>query len=51
MTTPFAAWKRVDDVQSELPAKDQGRAEEEGGLCSRQEYEKYLVDVSPARKR
>jgi uncharacterized protein len=50
MKTPFAAWKRIDDVQSELPAKDQGRAEEEGGVCSRQEYEKYLVDVTPARK-
>ena len=50
MKTPFAAWKRIDDVQSELPGKDQDRVEEEGGLCSRQEYEKYLVDVSPARK-
>ena len=48
--TPFAGWKRIDDVQAELPAKDQGRAKKEGGLCSRQEYEKYLVDVSPGRK-
>lgn len=43
---PFAAWKRIDDIQAELPAKDQGRAEGEGGLCSRQDYEKYLANVS-----
>jgi hypothetical protein len=43
--TPFAGWKRVDDVQRDLPAKDQGRAAAEGGLCSREDYEKYLVNV------
>jgi uncharacterized protein len=44
--TPLAAWKRVDDVQAELAAKDQGRAEREGGINSREEYEKYTTDVS-----
>jgi hypothetical protein len=44
--TPLAAWKRIDDVQSELPAKDQGRAEREGGISSREEYEKYTANVS-----
>jgi hypothetical protein len=44
--TPLAAWKRVDDVQAELAAKDQGRAEREGGISSREEYEKYTTDVS-----
>jgi uncharacterized protein len=43
--TPLAGWKRVDAVQSELAAKDKGRAEREGGLCSREEYEKYMVNV------
>jgi hypothetical protein len=45
-TTPFAGWKRVDDVQKDLPARDQGRAAVEGGVCSRAEYEKYLVNVA-----
>jgi uncharacterized protein len=44
--TPLAAWKRVDAVQPELAAKDRGRAEREGGTCSREEYEKYMADVS-----
>jgi predicted pyridoxine 5'-phosphate oxidase superfamily flavin-nucleotide-binding protein len=44
--TPLAAWKRVDDVQAELAAKDQGRAAREGSLCTRQEYESYMADVS-----
>jgi uncharacterized protein len=44
--TPLAGWKRVDAVQGELAAKDQGRAEREGGLCSREEYEKYTDYVS-----
>jgi len=45
-STPLAAWKRVDDVQAELAAKDQGRAEREGSLCTREEYESYMADVS-----
>ena len=44
--TPLAGWKRVDTVQSELAAKDQGRAEREGGTYSREEYEKYMANVS-----
>lgn len=32
--TPLAGWKRIDLLQDDLPAKDQGRAEKEGGLIS-----------------
>jgi len=44
--TPFAPWKRIDDVQTFLPAKDRARVEREGILMSRAEYEKYMADVS-----
>jgi predicted pyridoxine 5'-phosphate oxidase superfamily flavin-nucleotide-binding protein len=44
--TPLAPWKRVDDVQSSLSAKDRARVEHAGGPISRAEYEKYLADVS-----
>lgn len=44
--TPLAPWKRVDDVQASLPAKDRARVEREGGLISRAEYEKYTTDVA-----
>jgi hypothetical protein len=44
--TPLAPWKRIDDVQTALPAKDRARVEREGLLISRSEYEKYLADVS-----
>jgi uncharacterized protein len=43
--TPLAGWKRVDSVQAELAAKDQGRAAREGGTCTREEYERYIEDV------
>jgi uncharacterized protein len=43
---PLAPWKRVDDIQAALPAKDRARVEREGGLISRAEYEKYLTDVA-----
>jgi len=43
--TPLAPWKRVDDVQIFLSAKDRARVEREGGLISRDEYEKYMTDV------
>jgi uncharacterized protein len=43
--TPFAPWKRVDDIQTFLSAKDRARVEREGGLISRAEYEKYINDV------
>ena len=42
--TPFAEWKRVDDVQEQLPEKDKGRAEREGPIRTRQEYEAMLRD-------
>ena len=44
--TPLAPWKRVDDVQTSLPAKDRARVEQEGGLMSRAEYEKYLAHLN-----
>jgi uncharacterized protein len=43
--TPFAPWKRVDDIQASLPERDRARVEREGGLISRAEYEKYITDV------
>jgi hypothetical protein len=42
----LAPWKRVDDVQASLSAKDRARVEREGGLISRAEYEKYTPDVT-----
>jgi uncharacterized protein len=44
--TPLAPWKRVDDLQASLPAKDRARVEREGSLMSRAEYEKYMTDVA-----
>lgn len=32
--TPLAGWKRIDIIQQDLPAKDQGRADREGGVIS-----------------
>jgi predicted pyridoxine 5'-phosphate oxidase superfamily flavin-nucleotide-binding protein len=43
--TPIAPWKRVDDIQAVLPARDRARVEREGGLISRAEYEKYVIEV------
>src|SRR5690242_3439301 len=43
--TPLAPWKRVDDVQTSLSARDRARVEREGGPISRAEYEKYTADV------
>ncbi len=36
--TPLAGWKRIDIVQDALPAKDQGRAQQAGGLVSVEEW-------------
>ena len=36
--TPLAGWKRIDMLQDDLPAKDLGRAEKEGGLISIEEW-------------
>jgi predicted pyridoxine 5'-phosphate oxidase superfamily flavin-nucleotide-binding protein len=44
--TPLAPWKRVDDIQMSLPARDRARVEREGALISRMEYEKYLTEVA-----
>jgi predicted pyridoxine 5'-phosphate oxidase superfamily flavin-nucleotide-binding protein len=38
--TPLAAWKRVDDLQEILPARDRARVAKEGGVISRTEFEK-----------
>jgi hypothetical protein len=35
----MAPWKRVDDMQAALPARDLGRIEREGGVITREEYE------------
>ena len=43
--TPLAPWKRVDDVQTFLSAKDRARVEREGGVVSRADYENYMTDV------
>ncbi len=37
--TPAPAWKRIDIVQDALPKKDQGRAEQDGGLLEFEDYE------------
>ena len=42
--TPLAPWKRVDDVQTVLSAKDRARVEREGGVVSRADYENYMTD-------
>jgi len=42
--TPLAPWKRVDDVQTFLSAKDRARVQTEGGVISRADYEKYMTD-------
>jgi hypothetical protein len=44
--TPLAPWKRVDDLQASLPAKDRARVEREDSLISRAEYEKYISDIA-----
>lgn len=44
--TPLAPWKRVDDLQEVLPARDRERVQREGALLSRVEYEKYTAGVA-----
>ena len=36
--TPLAGWKRIDLLQDDLPAKDQGRAAKEGGVISIEDW-------------
>ncbi len=40
---PYATWKRIDGLQDALPPDDQGRAEEEGGIITEQEYGAALM--------
>jgi len=47
--TPLAPWKRVDDVQAALSAKDRARVEQEGGVISRAEYEKYMAQLNSSK--
>jgi uncharacterized protein len=35
---PFPAWKRIDGLQDSLPPNDRGRAEENGGTITDEEY-------------
>jgi predicted pyridoxine 5'-phosphate oxidase superfamily flavin-nucleotide-binding protein len=41
--TPFAQWKRIDAVQEALSAKDQGRAEQSGGLITMDQWVDNLM--------
>ena len=36
--TPLAGWKHIDMIQEVLPARDQGRAEQEGGIITQEEW-------------
>lgn len=40
---PIPSWKRIEFVQDVLPPKDQGRAEEEGGLITMEDYAEKVV--------
>ena len=49
--TPLAPLKRIDDVQTALPAKDRARVEREGLLISRSEYENTWRTFRVAKSR
>jgi uncharacterized protein len=40
---PIPSWKRIDLVQDALPARDQGKAESEGGLITMEQYGEKLM--------
>ncbi len=42
-TQPYAMWKRIDDLQDSLPPEDQGRAADEGGIITEQQYGRALL--------
>ena len=42
--TPYAEWKRIDAVQDALVAKDQGRAQQNGGEITMEEWAENLKD-------
>jgi predicted pyridoxine 5'-phosphate oxidase superfamily flavin-nucleotide-binding protein len=46
-TTPLAGWKRIDMLQADLPGKDQGRAQKEGGLISIEDWFGKVAQGSP----
>jgi hypothetical protein len=41
--TPIPSWKRIDFVQEHLPARDQGKADAQGGLITMEEYGAKLM--------
>jgi predicted pyridoxine 5'-phosphate oxidase superfamily flavin-nucleotide-binding protein len=41
---PYPAWKRIDGIQAQLPARDQGKADAAGGVISAEEYGRLLQD-------
>lgn len=45
--TPLAGWKRSKEIQPDLPAKDQGRAEREGGYRSYEEQTELMRKGDP----
>ncbi len=45
--TPLAGWKRLEDVQAHLPARDRERAKREGGLRSPEEHEAMVARGDP----
>jgi uncharacterized protein len=45
--TPLAGWKRIDMLQADLPGKDQGRAQKEGGLITIEEWFGKVAEGSP----
>ena len=38
VATPLAGWKRIDIVQEALPSEDHGRADNEGGQITVDEW-------------
>jgi len=45
--TPLAGWKRIDLIQEDLPARDRGRAEKEGGVVTIEEWFGKVVSGDP----
>jgi uncharacterized protein len=41
--TPIPSWKRIDLVQDALPARDQGKAEGQGGIITMEQYGEKLM--------
>ena len=45
--TPLAGWKRIDLLQADLPAKDQGRAQQEGGVITIEDWFGKVAQGNP----